>query len=268
MRPWDALSHVMGMSRRRRIGSREAEQLLTADPEASARPALSELLAAAAAPPRPDELVGLRAAMAAFEAAGQPDRTRIMVVSRRGRFARPLAVKLAAGVAVLLFGGTALAAEAGRLPDSTQRQAHDLFSGLGVPAPGARSTPAMPPVVPTATVPTPTPTPAPRPSTGDRSAVPVPAGAATRGLCRSWQARQQKPKQKPMKGEPLRRLAEAAGGEERIAAFCAALLTDDPGATATRSPAESSPTPSPPGQEKGKDKGKDNGKDKNKNKKG
>ena len=251
MRLRDALSQVMGRSRMRRIGSREVEQLLTADADASAYPGLSDLLAAAAAPPRPDELAGLPAAMAAFEAAGRESRTSVAVPSRRGGFARSAIVKVAAGVAVVLFGGTALAAETGNLPGSSQQHAHDLFSGLGVPAPpSARPAPTDTPVARSTTAPAPAPTPTPSPA--GQSGTPGPAGAATRGLCRSWEARQQNPKKKPMKAESLRSLAAAAGGAEHIAAFCTALLADDPGVTTTQTPAEASPTPSHPGKGKAK----------------
>jgi hypothetical protein len=235
----------MGTSRLRRIGSREAEQLLTADPDASAYPDLSQLLAAAAAPPHPDELVGLRAAVAAFEAAGRDGRSGVVVTSRRRGFARPLAVKAAAGVAVVLFGGTALAAETGNLPNAPQQHAHNLFSGLGVPPPSASTAPSSP-VARTSSTPTRTPT----PSAGGHES-PAPAGAATLRLCRSWDAQQQNPQGKPMKHEALRDLAEAAGGEDRIAAFCAALLADDPGQDPTQAPATVPPTPSHPGKGKG-----------------
>lgn len=257
----------------RRIGSREAEELLTAGADASAYPGLSELLAAATAPPRPDELVGLRAAMAAFEAAGPADRPRVAVARGRGMFVRPVAVKVAAGVAAVLFGGTALAAETGRLPGSSQRHAHDLFSGLGVPPPGVRPTPAVTPAAPSATAPSPGPGPRSRRATSvpASTATPSPAGpagAATRGLCRSWQARQEHPKKKPMPAEPFRRLAAAAGGAEHITAFCAALLTGGPGEPRTRESAGDSPTPTHPGKSEEKTKSKKKGNSKDKSEKG
>jgi hypothetical protein len=251
MRLRDALSQVMGGSRRHRIGSREVEQLLTAGSDASAYPGLSDLLAAAAAPPRPDELAGLPAALAAFEAAGRESPAGVAVTGRRRGFARSVVVKVAAGVAVVLFGGTALAAETGTLPGSSQQHAHELFSGLGVPAPpSARPAPTVPAVSPSAVTPTAGPTPG--PTSVSPSRTPGPAGAATRGLCRSWQARQQHPKKKPMKAVSLRSLAAAAGGTEHITTFCADLLTDDPGVTTTQSPAAAPPTPSHPGKGKAK----------------
>jgi hypothetical protein len=243
MRLWDALSHAMGTSRMRRIGSREAEQLLTADSDASAYPGLNHLLAAAAAPPRPDELTDLRAAVAAFEAAGRDEHPSVAAASVRRVFARSVAVKAVAGVAVVLFGGTALAAETGNLPGRSQQHAHDLFSGLGVPPPSAEATSATPT--------TPSATPIPTPSSGGRTATPGLTSPATAGLCRSWVARQKNPKNKPIKGEALRKLTAAAGGEGHIAAFCTALLGDGPAQTATQDPGTVVPTPSHPGNGKG-----------------
>jgi hypothetical protein len=245
MRLWDALSHAMGMSRMRRIGSREAEQLLTADSDASAYPGLNHLLAAAAAPPRPDELTDLRAAVAAFEAAGRDERPSVAAASVRRVFARSVAVKAVAGVAVVLFGGTALAAETGNLPGRSQQHVHDLFSALGVPPP--RATSAAPSAAPN----TPSATPSPTPSSGGQTATSGLTSPATAGLCRSWVARQKNPKNKPIKGAALRKLAAAAGGEEHIAAFCTALLGGGPAGTPTQSPGTVVPTPSHPGNGNG-----------------
>jgi hypothetical protein len=247
MRLWDALSHAMGTSGTHRIGSREAEQLLTADSDASAYPGLTDLLAAAAAPPRADELTDLPAAVAAFEAAGRDDRPRVAAASVRRVFARSVAVKVAAGIAVVLFGGTALAAETGNLPDRSQQHAHNLFSALGVPPPSARATSATSPSAPA----TPSPTALPTPSPGGRTTTPGQTSPATAGLCRSWVARQKNPKNKPIEGEALRKLTAAAGGEEQITAFCTALLGTDPAQTATPSPGTVVPTPSHPGNGKG-----------------
>jgi hypothetical protein len=264
MRPWDALSRAMARSRVRRIGSREAERLLAADSHASAYPNLNRLLAAAAAPPRPDELTNLRPAVAAFEAAGfeaeRHDATPSFAPARARRmFARSITLKAVAGVAVALFGGTALAAETGHLPGRSQQHAHDLFAVLGVPSPSARASSAAPTAGPTAT-PTAPPSVAPttitaipttRPSSSGRPATPGLSGSAAVGLCRSWVARQNNPKHQPIKSEASRRLAAAAGGEEHIAAFCATVLAEGRAPTASQSPSTTAPTPSHPGNGKG-----------------
>jgi len=247
----DALSTIMGTPRARRIGPREAEQLLGAGPARSAYPELGDLLAAAAAPPRQAELAGLRAAVAAFEAAGQDgleaaDRrggVRVTVPDRRRVLARSIVLKAAAGVAVVLFGGTALAAETGILPGAAQQHAHDVFSAFGVPPPG---TPAPLESLPVRHV-----TPTGSPSFGSHAATPAtsatpgPVDAAAAGLCRSWVAQQQSPKKKLLKAKALRELADAAGGADRIAAFCTQLLGTAAGETTA------SPTATHPGNAKG-----------------
>lgn len=247
MRMWDAFSNVMRTSRNHRIGSDEAEQLLSADPGAPAYPELTHLLAAAAAPPRSDELVDLPAAVAAFEAAGQNGEPNVAVTRRRRLFARSVVVKAVAGVALVLFGGTAVAAETGNLPSGAQRHAHDVFSVLGVPPPAATSSPAQSPAPSPAGHVTPTVA----PGAGAEATTPQPTSAAAPGLCRSWQARQKNPKNKPMKAEALRALAAAAGGAEHIAAYCAAVLAGSPGSTATAGPTTAAATPSHPGNGKG-----------------
>jgi hypothetical protein len=73
----------------------------------------------------------------------------------------------------------------------------------------------------------------------------------TLGLCRSWQVQQKNPKNKPMKAEALRTLAAAAGGAERIAAFCLPLLADGQGSAAPSDAASAAATPSHPGTGKG-----------------
>ena len=241
---WDALSDAMGTSRMRRIGPREAEQLINAGSDGGAYPELSHLLAAAAAPPRPDELVDLRSAVAAFEAAGRDYELSARVAARRRVFARSFLMKAAAGMAVVLFGGTALAAETGTLPRGAQQQAHEAFSVLGVPPPGDGSTPASAPAEAA--------TPSPAPSSGNKTGTPKLSSAAVLGLCRSWDAHQTNPTSKPMEDEALRALAAAADGEKHIEAFCAPLLAADHGKPATTGQGTAAPTPSHPGNGNGR----------------
>ncbi|MEJ3750110.1 hypothetical protein WEI85_43485 [Actinomycetes bacterium KLBMP 9797] len=232
--------------RKRWIGPREAERLLTAGPDASTHPELGYLLGAAAAPPRPDEVVGLWAAVAAFEEAGRATGVRVVPASRHW-LARSVAVKAAAGVAVALIGGTALAAQTGNLPGGAQQRAHDLFSSLGVPPPGAGPAATGPSV----DAPTPSPMPTPTAGPGNPGRTLSPSSPAVPELCRGWQANQQNPNNEPLAAEAFRELAAAAGGERRIAAFCAPLLADDPGRVVsppgpTRDPGATPPTPSRP----------------------
>jgi hypothetical protein len=207
-----------------------------------AHPELSYLLAAAAAPPSSDELVGLAAAVAAYERAGLTTGETAVRAPRRSWLTRSLAVKAAAGTAVLLMGGTALAAETGNLPNGAQQQAHDLFSGLGVPPPGVRvgATPAP------GDTPSAPPTPAPAPSNHGRTI--SPSSPAALGLCRAWEASQNNPTGKKMAAEAFLDLSRAAGGEANIADFCAPLLDAGPAGNGQGPP---SAKPSHPNEGKG-----------------
>jgi hypothetical protein len=221
----------MSATKVRRIGRAEAEQLLNGAPPAADRDALAALLDLAAAPPRPAELSGRRAAVAAmanaFREAGSapaPRRHRRSLVVRIGM------VKLVTGAAVLLFGTAALAAGTGNLPDSVQHGAHDLLSALGVQVPDGN------PSGPDAGQPTGRPTPSVAPTS--RGVVPTgPATPAMKGMCRSWQAAQDD-HGKHLDPAVEKALATAANGRENIAAFCAAVLA-----------APEPSTPAPPSSE-------------------
>src|SRR6266545_409392 len=110
----------------RRIGAREAEALLTGAPTCPDRRELARLLSAAAGPAQPHELAGEGIAVAAFvHASRQPPAAK---AGRTGptlvrALTRAVVLKVAAGAAVLLVGGAALAAETGHLPDGAQRRA-------------------------------------------------------------------------------------------------------------------------------------------------
>ncbi|MEH1123781.1 hypothetical protein [Micromonospora sp. CPCC 206061] len=230
-------------ARKRRIGHREAEQMLSTPGSDPTHPELSYLLAAAAAPPRSDELVGLAAAVAAYERAGFATGETAVPAPRRSWLTRSVAVKAAAGTAVLLMGGTALAAETGNLPNGAQQQAHDLFSGLGVPPPGARASATPTP----GGTPSARPTPAPSPSNHGRTI--SPSSPAALGLCRAWEAGEKKPTGKKMAAEAFQDLLRAAGGEANIAKFCAPLLDAGPAENGQGPP---SAKPSRPNEGKGR----------------
>ncbi|MBB4742054.1 hypothetical protein BJY16_005513 [Actinoplanes octamycinicus] len=186
---------------------------------------LADLLAAAKAPATPGELAGRQAAMAAFtavrdgaQASGEGHRV------RTSRTRRALVVNLAAGVVLVAAGGTAVAARSGVLPDAAQERAHELFSGLGVPAPQTSSSAPSP--VPSSKPSRTTSVPSPAPATSPTAVVPA-------GWCRAWAAAPR------ASNAPWRRkLVEAAGSEAAIPAYCAAL------GTTTTSPAASPATPS------------------------
>jgi hypothetical protein len=101
-----------------------------------------------------------------------------------------------------------------------------MFSG-GDPtgAPGDPSSPGGS----TATSPSPTGSSA-DPTATAPGAVPGVDENRLKGLCRSWEATRRNPNSNAISAEDLRVLAAAAGGEDRIGAYCAALAnrTTDP----------------------------------------
>ncbi|MGW4942532.1 hypothetical protein ACWEOZ_13230 [Actinoplanes sp. NPDC004185] len=210
---------------------------------------LVELLDAARASTPGEDLAGERAAVAGFLAARQravptaPPR-------RKNRAVRTLAMKGALGVAVLAFGGTALAARTGSLPPSVQERAHDVFSNVGVPAPAPD-----PSTQPTAGGGTPSAVPSPPPApTPARSVSSSPAVTAVLDLCRAWDAAREDPPGKAVPAPDRRALAAAAGGMPKIDDFCAGLLGKPAGASepaGTGTPTEKpkpNPKPSSPGK--------------------
>ncbi|BCB76852.1 hypothetical protein GCM10022251_48900 [Phytohabitans flavus] len=218
----------MRTPRKSRLGRGTAERLLSTarDP---AFPELSLLLAAASAPPQPHEPAGLDAALAAFHEAGRVGRS---VVAPRRRLLRPLAA--AAALATMLAGGVAVAAETGNLPGvgGTPTEGPTATATAGAAPEGTRAAPGR------SGIPSVSPTP------GGHGRTLSPASPALTGLCRAWDAHRRNPNQ-PLKSEAMRDLAEAAGGEARIPAFCAPVLTD-PTAPATARPDTVPPTPSHP----------------------
>jgi hypothetical protein len=219
--------------RLRRIGAREAEQLLTGGPTAPDRRALARLLSAAAAPARPAELAGEEAVRAAFVRAYNEPASAGSRSPRGSLLARAALAKVLAGTAVLLVGGTALAAGTGHLPAAVQRHAHDLFAPSGGPAPsrspgiGGRHPGAAP-------------------YPGGGSATPTPAGpapsAALPGLCRAYVAGRKDPS-KALQAPAFQGLAAAAGGADNIPEFCAGILADtqQPGGKPSPGPAKTPP---------------------------
>jgi hypothetical protein len=245
---WGALQGAMRTRRTRRIGLAEADRLVAGKPFSPDPWGLSVLLDAAKAPPSVDELAGERAAVAGFLAAHRkaaataPSKRRNR--ARLQLSARAVALKVAAAVTVLAMGGTAVAAQTGKLPAGAQQRAHDMLSSLGVPAPDDGPRPA-----PTGPV---------RPSKSARpSATPTPpTSAATTDpvaltLCQQWDAARRKPHGEAMTAEAKHALAKAAGGQAKVADFCITLL-DNPPATPS-GPATANP--SQPGNGKGKGKG-------------
>jgi len=255
--------------RPRRIGTREAEQLLTGGPVSSDRRALTEVLSTVAGPALPYEMHDRDAVMAAF---AQTRRHQAPVPARAGRrrpllpaVGRALAVKLILVLAALLVGGTAWAAGAGALPGPIQQAAHGFFSGVGVPPPDH-----IPPTHAATEQPTPRRSDG---TAGDRpgNAEPTSGGGAENDrppgrdegsgrsipaiveLCRDYLTGEERPGTS-LGAAALRRLAAAADGEANIDAYCTKILAeddkdrDDPAATP-----DPAPSATPPGAETGRD---------------
>lgn len=173
-------------------------------------PAVDELLMALVAEPRPHELDGLdepRAAYRATFAAPQlvPATTRRAFVHTGLLSARAAA---AAGGVALGLAATAMAV------------------AVNLPANNADRTP----VSPAAT------TSDPQPTEKGPGVGPDATGPAAHGLCTAWSNHQRNGDDAPMDTPPMRNLAEAAGGQGKIAAYCSAVPhpgkghgTDKPG---------------------------------------
>jgi hypothetical protein len=228
------------------LTAREAEQLLTGQPAGPDLRGLGRLLSAAAAPARPGELAGERAAVDGFRRAYRrpPERRRRRVAVALRRTA---VVKAATGAVVLFVGGTALAAGTGSLPDPAQQSAHDL---LGVPAPrhhepggliGGGHRDGTPTTRTTAPAATPT-----------GSTPSAPASPDLTQLCQTYLAALAAHREP----DPAVRqqLTAAAGRPNKIAPYCVGLLGASP-------PAGNVPDAATGGAGDGKDKAKRKSKD-------
>jgi len=218
---WVNIMRTLRPRTSRRLTARAAEHLLTGKPAGPDLRGLGRLLAAAAAPTRPGELAGERAAVEGFRRAYRRPaqrRRRMLAVALR----RTVVVKAATGAVVLFVGGTALAAGTGSLPDPAQQSAHDL---LGVPAPrhhepGGRSDDGRPGGGPAGRPPSPSPA-SPGSPAGTVPSTP-PASPDVAQLCRTYLAAL------AAHHEPdpavRQQLAAAAGKPNKIVPYCTHLL--------------------------------------------
>jgi hypothetical protein len=165
----------------------------------SPSPAVQPLLRALSADPRPHELGGFDGPLASFRTAFPRSRPSAHRTWRPSMLASLLGAKLGAtiaGVAVGL-GGTAVAAYTGALPTTAQNIAHTT---IGAPAATTAATPKP---------------------TGTASG-PDATGPAAFGLCNAW-THHQANGAKPTNSVAFKNLATAAGGESKIAAYCAKI---------------------------------------------
>jgi hypothetical protein len=224
------------------LDEQTAEQLLTGQlSPAQAPPRYAEvaaLLAATAAPPTPEELAGEAAALAELRAVTWKPRratahTRRAARPPRRRWAGLAAVAL---VGALVTGGAAVAAT-GNLPAPVRDAARSILGTVGgdlgtdtptqpdpQPAPAA-SSPGSAGV--TAGPKGPRTAGSTAPGSGSKGAGPL-AGPEKEGLCKAFLASQDKEHGKKMEAAAFARLAEAAGGESEIPAYCDGIQPADP----------------------------------------
>jgi hypothetical protein len=183
-----------------------ADRLLTGRLDPSDAPpgyaGVARVLASATAPTAPDELAGEAAAVAEFTAAAQSSPP--TPLPRRSDVARrPFSIKVAVAViaAVLSIGGVAAAAT-GLLPQPAQWVADEAPStARGASAAGEHGS-----------------------ATG-----PDAAAAAKQGLCRAWLADQAADNGKRDDSIASQALATAAGGADKVAAYCHDVATGSAG---------------------------------------
>jgi hypothetical protein len=182
--------------------------------------AVAKLVAAATAPAATEELAREPEAVARFTAtarSGFP--TRASSTRRAGVPPRRLTVKAAVAVlaAVLSIGGVAAAAGVFPAPAPPAADHGPDDRGRGATATTGRSDPAT------------TTTAAGNRQRGNANATgPDATGPAKDGLCRAWQAGQAGQHGKREDSPAFRALAAAAGGADKIAAYCQATTPPEP----------------------------------------
>jgi hypothetical protein len=218
----DAKGHEMSANRLRRIDRYTAEQLLQgASATRRVGGPLADRLVAAAAPGRPHELAGEAAALTAFRAAAHlgpvPRARRTLMI--RTWLAHLLTVKAVAVLALSTAGGVALAASTGTLPNPLTGPA---THGRGAVHATDRSTTAQH---------------SPDPSRSGKGASTAPSPSPSLvGLCHAFTAGAGADHGKARNNPAFTALATAAGGEDKVDAFCTALLATAPGSAPDANP--------------------------------
>jgi hypothetical protein len=218
------------------------ERLLTGDlSPAQAPPGYAEvaaLLAATVARPSPEELSGQAAVLAELRAATRSRRS-AAGARRAAREPRRRRVGLAAVVLVgAVATGGAAAAASGHLPAPVRDAAHSILAPLGDGTPPATpEAPGSPPDRaatggPASAGATTGPEGSQSTGTTSRGPASTAAGPAAdpdhEGHCRAYLADQGAEQGKKLEAPALQALARAAGGEDKIAGYCAELLPDRP----------------------------------------
>ena len=221
------------------IGDEVLDALLAQDrgpgeTAASLRP-VADVLAALRAAPSHGELTGLDPVLAEFRGVGgMPDGFHRSRPRRPALLRTLLSVKVAGAVAAAVLGGSVAAAYAGVLPSALQKIAH---SSIAAPAASARPSPHL----------------------THRAGTPVgpdPAGPAAHGLCTAY-SHAEAHGSAAQQAVAFRNLAAAAGGGDKVAAYCASTPRPGNGAHGkpaghATGPATPRPAHTPPGKHKGK----------------
>jgi hypothetical protein len=219
---------------------------------------VAELLTAVAAPPSPGELTGQAAALAELRAVTRPRRA---AATRRAARRRRTGLAVAVLVGALVTGGVAGAAT-GHLPAPLRDAGRSILGPLDDgPAPAQPARPG-PPSVPAAQGGPPSA----GTTTGPQGArlgttAGGPASTAAgpednKGLCQAYQAGKGDEQGKKLEASAFQALARAAGGEDRIAGYCAGLLgqakaqdgKDDQGQPGADGQGQGGPPVTDPGQ--------------------
>jgi hypothetical protein len=186
---------------------------------------LARVLATATAPAAPEELAGEQLATATFEAVMR-SHPPILVPRRSAVRKKVFTMKAAAAalVAVLSIGGIAAAAT-GLLPDKASPTADRAAATTGADAAGHRlGDAAAANIGGTAHA---------GPSNGqgrDSAVGPDATGAARAGLCQAWQAGQGAEHGRREDSVAFQALVDAAGGADKVAAYCEDVLAGHAGA--------------------------------------
>ena len=182
--------------------------------------AVDPLLRALAADPSSEELSGLSDALGHFRDAFPMSVTPVRTTWRNHMLSAHFGVKVGAAVAglTLALGGTAFAAFSGSLPIAAQNLAHTV---IGAPAAPPSS---VPPEHPSATASESEDAASARASVSATPVGPDASGPAAFGLCTAWTAHQSGgASTNPEDSVAFKNLATAAGGADKIAAYCATV---------------------------------------------
>jgi hypothetical protein len=192
-----------------------AEQILDGAPGGPA--ALARLLTAAASPARPGELASEDACLAGYRSVRAATVARPRAGGRlRTAVSRLLTLKVGvAALATTVGVGTALAAASSVLPpELPPRGGGPVVSAPAVPVPATSRPSKAPARVPTVPPATPAPT-------------VTPSAPSLAGQCRAYTAGNKAERGKALDNPTFARLVAAAGGKDKVDAYCAEVLGSD-----------------------------------------